>query len=269
MWRDELDTAREAARLAGDVLSDMAGRTNRIRKKGAIDLVTEADLRSEAVIFDLLERRFPNDAVLSEESEARTGSSGRTWIVDPLDGTVNFAHGFPFYAVSIALEARGEMVVGVVRNPLSGEQWEAVRGEGAFLNGVRLSVSPTRELDDALLATGFPYDIREEPERVLRLFNTLILRARGLRRAGSAALDLCLVADGRADGFWEEKLHPWDTAAGILLVREAGGLVTTFHGTPFHPKDKTLVAGNPPVHRALIRIISSEMERESSPDDAR
>ncbi len=263
MWRDELETAREAASLAGDILADMRDRTHLIRKKGAIDLVTEADLRSEEAILDLLGRRFPGDAFLAEESPTQSGSTGRTWIVDPLDGTVNYAHGFPFYAVSIALEAGEEVVVGVIRNPLSGEQYEAVTGEGAFLNGTRLSVSSTRRLNDALLATGFPYDIRESPDRVLRLFNTLILRARGLRRAGSAALDLCMVAAGRADGFWEEKLHPWDTAAGVLLVREAGGVVTSFRGSPFRLEDRTIVAGNPAIHRSLIEVISSETEPRS------
>lgn len=258
MWRNEFDTAREAARLAGDTLLRMSIGANRVEKKGAIDLVTEADLRSEEAIFELLDRRFPEDGILSEESEARTGSSGRRWIVDPLDGTVNFAHGFPCWAVSIALESAQEIVLGVVLDPVMGERFEAVRGEGAFSNGERLSVSSTADLDDALLCTGFPYDIREEPDRVLRLFEALILRSQGVRRPGSAALDLCHVAAGRADGFWEEKLHPWDTAAGILLVREAGGIVSTFEGGPYRPADKSLVAGNPPIHRAMVEVISSE-----------
>jgi myo-inositol-1(or 4)-monophosphatase len=260
MWQTELETALEAARLAGDILVRMSHRANRVEKKGAIDLVTEADKRSEEAVFELLERRHPEDGILSEESEARSGTSGRRWIVDPLDGTVNFAHGFPCWAVSVALEAAQEIVVGVVLDPSTGEVFEAVRGEGAWLNGERLRVSATGDLDDALLCTGFPYDIREEPERVLRLFEALILRCQGVRRPGSAALDLCYVAAGRADGFWEEKLYPWDTAAGVLLVREAGGIVSTFEGRPHRPEDKTLVAGNPPVHRAMVEVISSELE---------
>ena len=259
MWQNEFDTAREAARLAGEILLGMSARANRVEKKGAIDLVTEADLRSEEAVFELLGRRFPEDGVLSEESAARSGTSGRRWIVDPLDGTVNFAHGFPCWAVSIALESEGEIVLGVVLDPVTGERFEAVRGGGAFLNGDRLSVSSTGDLNDALLCTGFPYDIREEPDRVLRLFEALILRSQGVRRPGSAALDLCHVAAGRADGFWEEKLHPWDTAAGILLVREAGGVVSTFEGGPYRPEDKSLVAGNPSIHRAMVEVISSEI----------
>jgi myo-inositol-1(or 4)-monophosphatase len=260
MWQNELDTAREAARLAGDILLRMSVGANRVEKKGAIDLVTEADLRSEEAVFELLSRRFPEDGILSEESEARTGRSGRRWIVDPLDGTVNFAHGFPCWAVSIALEAEQEIVLGVVLDPVMGERFVAVRGEGARLNGERLSVSSTGDLNDALLCTGFPYDIREEPDRVLRLFEALILRSQGVRRPGSAALDLCYVAAGRAEGFWEEKLHPWDTAAGVLLAREAGGTVSTFEGEPYRPGDPTLVAGNPSIHRAMLEVISSEIE---------
>lgn len=263
MWHDELEAAREAARTAGDILLRMSERSNRIEKKGPIDLVTEADLRSEEAVFDLLGRRFPEDAVLSEESVARAGASGRTWIVDPLDGTVNFAHGFPCWTVSIALQTGEGIALGVIVDPIRDERFEAVRGEGAFLNGARLSVSSVQTLDDALLCTGFPYDIREAPDRVLGLFRALILRSQGLRRPGSAALDLCCVAAGRADGFWEEKLHPWDTAAGVLLVQEAGGVVSTFEGTPYTPGDRSLVAGNPDVHRAMIEVIASELEAAS------
>ncbi len=259
MLHKELQTAREAARLAGDILVRMTNRANRIEKKGEIDLVTEADLLAEKAILGLIHTRFGSDAILSEESPARTGSSGRTWIVDPLDGTVNFAHGFPCYAVSIALEIDHDLVLGVIRDPVRGEQFEAVKGQGAFLDGERLAVSECRELNDSLLCTGFPYDIREEPEQLLRLFRTMILRARGVRRPGSAALDLCFVAAGRADGFWEEKLHPWDTAAGVLLVQEAGGVVTTFEGTAYRPGDPSLVAANPVIHSAMLEAISEDI----------
>ncbi|MGD8388020.1 MAG: inositol monophosphatase family protein [Desulfobacteraceae bacterium] len=256
MWEPEVTAAREAARLAGDELIRMVGHTNRITKKGEIDLVTEADFRSERALVDFLSKRFAGDGILSEESEGQTGRSGRTWILDPLDGTINYAHGFPFYAVSIALEAEGNIVVGLVSNPVSGEVFEAVRGEGASLCGERLQVSQTEVLNDALLGTGFPYTIRREPDPVLRRFRDLILRARGVRRAGSAALDLCFVAAGRLDGFWEQNLNPWDTAAGILLVQEAGGLVTTFQGAPYRPrKDRTVAAANPVLHQALIDVL--------------
>lgn len=263
MWQDELEAARDAARIAGDILLRMSNRPNPIEKKGVIDLVTEADLRSEEAVFELLGRRFPEDGILSEESSASAGTSGRTWIVDPLDGTVNFAHGFPCWTVSIALQTEEDLVLGVIADPVAEERFEAVQGEGAFLNGVSLSVSPIQDLNDALLCTGFPYDIRDEPDQVLRLFRALILRSQGLRRPGSAALDLCYVAAGRADGFWEEKLRPWDTAAGVLLVREAGGIVSTFEGDPYRPGDKSIVAANPSIHRAMIEIIASEIETAS------
>lgn len=260
MFQNELQTAREASRLAGDILTRMSKQANRMEKKGEIDLVTEADLLAEKAILGLLKDRFGKDAILSEESRAHTGSSGRTWIVDPLDGTVNFAHGFPCYTVSIALESHGELMLGLVSDPVRGEHFEAIKGQGAFMDGRRLSVSESRELNDSLLLTGFPYDIREEPDQVLRLFRAMILRARGVRRPGSAALDLCYVAAGRADGFWEEKLHPWDSAAGVLLVREAGGVVTTFEGAEYRPGDPSLVAGNPLVHSAMMEVISEEIK---------
>jgi myo-inositol-1(or 4)-monophosphatase len=177
--------------------------------------------------------------------------------VDPLDGTTNFAHGFPMYAISIALQEKDTIVLGVVLNPVNEEEFRAVRGQGAFLNNEPLRVSKTRSLQDALLATGFPYDIHQDPDHVLLLFRKMILRARGIRRPGSAALDLCYVAAGGFDGFWEEKLHPWDTAAGALIVEEAGGVVTSFSGDAYDPRDKTIVAGNPYVHEAMLEILSS------------
>lgn len=260
MLQSELQTAREAARIAGDILIRMSKRANRVEKKGEIDLVTDADHLAEKAILGLIQTSFPKDGILSEECGTREGSSGRNWVVDPLDGTVNFAHGFPFYCVSIALEIHGEIVLGVVRDPLREEEFEAVKGGGAFLNGRPISVSECRELNDSLLCTGFPYDIRDAPEQVLCIFNTMILRARGIRRPGSAALDLCFVADGRADGFWEEKLHPWDSAAGVLLVREAGGIVTSFDGTTYRPGDPSLVAGNPFIHSSMLAVISEEIK---------
>lgn len=267
MWESEIAAAREAARLAGEVLIRRTVETNPITKKGEIDLVTAADFQSEQTLVDLLSRRFPEDGILTEESEGTAGRSGRTWILDPLDGTINFAHGFPFYAVSIALESEGDIVLGLVSNPLNGEVFEAVRGAGAFLDGERLHVSGTESLNDALLGTGFPYDIRREPEPILQHFRDLILRARGVRRAGSAALDLCFVAAGRLDGFWEEKLNPWDTAAGILLVRESGGLVTTFQGAPYRPRqDRTVAAANPALHPDLVGVLSRRDETDSPAD---
>jgi myo-inositol-1(or 4)-monophosphatase len=259
MLEKELQTAREAASEAGQILARMSKGSNVVKKKGEIDLVTEADLLAEEAILRLIRRRFRDDAVLSEESSAREGTSGRTWVVDPLDGTVNFAHGFPFYAVSIALEIEGEPVLGVVKDPVRGERFEAVKGEGAFLGEKRITVSDCRKLNDGLLCTGFPYDIREDPKQVLSLFRAMILKARGVRRPGSAALDLCFVASGRADGFWEMKLNPWDTAAGALLVREAGGIVTNFRGEEYRSGDPGIIAGNPFIHPAILEAVSAEI----------
>jgi myo-inositol-1(or 4)-monophosphatase len=258
MLEKELKTAFEAAHLAGDILKQMAGGPNPITKKGEIDLVTKADIRSEKAVVAHLSNHFPKDAILTEESEGKNGSSGRTWILDPLDGTTNFAHGFPFYAVSIALMEQDTISLGVVFNPVSCEAFRGVRGQGAYLNNAPIKVSQTQFLEDSLLATGFPYDIHQKPDQVLHLFRDMTLRSRGVRRAGSAALDLCFVAAGRFDGFWEEKLHPWDTAAGALIVEEAGGVVTSFKGGAYNPWDKTITAGNPVIHKAMLEILSLE-----------
>jgi len=182
--------------------------------------------------------------ILSEEAGRRDEALHRTWLIDPLDGTTNFAHCFPFFAVSIALEIENEVVLGVVYNPYMNEFFEAAKGKGAYLNGEPLRVSATFSLQESLLATGFPYDIHERPEKVVRLFEKMIVRAQGIRRLGSAALDLCYVAAGRLDGFWEENLKPWDTGAGDIIVREAGGRLTTFWGGPYHPYLNSVVASN-------------------------
>lgn len=253
----ELEAALEAARLGGQILKDKAGNVGQIQKKGEIDLVTDADILSEKALIEVLGRDFPEDEILTEESQGRAGNSGRVWILDPLDGTTNFAHGFPVYAVSIGLWADGRMMLGVVLNPVADEEFTAVRGQGAFLNGRPMRVSRTESLKDALLATGFPYDIQQNPGRILRNFEKLILRSRGVRRPGSAAVDLCYVAAGRFDGFWEERLHPWDTAAGALLVEEAGGAVTSFEGRPYNPWDKSIAAGNPLIHREVLEVLQS------------
>ncbi len=256
MWNKELSTALEAAGRAAGILAGRAGKAKSVTKKGEIDLLTEADLLSQEAVLEVISRDFPRDSVLAEESEQRQGSSGRTWVVDPLDGTTNFAHGFPFYAVSIALEAEGRPVVGVVLNPETGEEFAAVRGRGATLNNSPIRVSSTGNLGDALLATGFPYDIRERPDRVLFLFRSMVLRARGVRRAGSAALDLCFLAAGRFDGFWEESLKPWDTAAGVLIAEEAGARVTTYTGGDYTPYHDTVCAANPALHARMVEVLS-------------
>jgi len=257
MWNKELEIARHAAREAGKILISIFGHVNHIMKKGSIDLVTEADLDAEKIILKTIRRNFPEDNILSEESGKQKHTSGRTWLVDPLDGTTNFAHGFPFFAVSIALEIEKEIVLGIVYNPQMGEYYEGVRGKGSRLNNRPINVSRTSNLNESLLATGFPYNIHEKSEEVIRLFGKMIVRAQGIRRPGSAAIDLCYVAAGILDGFWEQDLHPWDTAAGIVIVEEAGGKVTTFEGKPYSPFQKTIVAANPLIHDEMIKVLSS------------
>ena len=255
MFDKELAVAREAAGAAGKILSRMLGNTHHIVKKGEIDLVTEADLAAEKIILEIVSHNFPKDNILSEEAGRRDESSNRTWLIDPLDGTTNFAHCFPFFAVSIALEIDNEVVLGVVYNPYMNEFFEAAKGKGTYLKGEQLRVSKTSTLKESLLTTGFPYDVYERPEKVVGLLEKMIVRAQGIRRLGSAALDLCYVASGRLDGFWEESLKPWDTGAGDIIVREAGGRLTTFWGEPYHPYLKSVVATNGLIHDEMIRVI--------------
>ena len=258
MYTNELHVASEASRKAGAILKAHFGSIHTIRKKGAIDLVTDADLQAEKAILQLIRKHFPDDQIIAEESGSQGESHERIWIVDPLDGTTNFAHGFPFFAVSIAFQEKGETVLGIVYNPYLEEYFEGVKASGAFRNGQRISVSETREIGESLLATGFPYDIRENAAGVLELFRRFITRAQGVRRPGSAALDLCYVACGRFDGFWEQGLQPWDTAAGALIVKEAGGMLATYEGYDYTPFEKSVVAANPALLGCMLRIIDSE-----------
>jgi myo-inositol-1(or 4)-monophosphatase len=229
--RELLDTALEAARRAGKVLADRLGRQRTIQYKGGIDLVTDADHAAEQVMLELLQERYPDHAVLAEESGVSRGSGFR-WILDPLDGTTNYSHRVPHFCVSVAVDSDEGLLAGVIHDPIRGEIFAASRGGGATLNGEPIHVADTRELDGALLCTGFPYDVREKPEAPLGLFNRLIRRSQGIRRFGSAALDLAYVACGRFDGFFEFGLKPWDIAAGALIVEEAGGRVTRVDGEP-------------------------------------
>jgi myo-inositol-1(or 4)-monophosphatase len=253
MWEQEIAIAEKASRAAGKILDRTFGRVNHIVKKGTIDLVTEADLQAEKTILEIIHKNFPRDNILSEESGMHEEISKRTWIVDPLDGTTNFAHGFPFFSISIALEFQKQIVLGIVYNPHVDECFEAVKGKGAFLNKIPIQISKTTALGESLLATGFPYNIRQKSERVMGLLTKMLVRAQGVRRPGSAALDLCYVASGRFDGFWEEGLKPWDTAAGMVIVNEAGGKVTTYEGKAYSPYLKSIVAANPYIHDAIIK----------------
>jgi myo-inositol-1(or 4)-monophosphatase len=251
-----LATAIRAAEAAGTVLLDHARSGFRIDHKAAINLVTDADRQAEESIVRTILSSHPTHRILAEE-RGRDGAieSPYQWIIDPLDGTTNFAHGFPFYSVSIGLEYQGECIVGVVLDPTRQELFTAVAGEGAYVNGARLRVSTSESLDHSLLVTGFAYDIRETTNNNLDHFSRISLRAQGVRRTGSAALDLSYVASGRFDGYWEVKLSPWDMAAGIVIVREAGGLVSGFEKDIFSLYGQELVATNGRIHNQLLDVI--------------
>lgn len=247
----------EVARLAGAVLREGYGKAQSIEEKGrASDLVTATDKASEVVVRQYLARHFPTHAILGEE-EGLSGAADAewTWIVDPLDGTTSFAHGLPFFSTCIALRHRGEIVAGAVYEPLRDEMFVAEKGAGATLNGSPMRVSATSDLSRALLATGFPYRISENPNKTLEVFAAVVPHARGIRRMGSAGLDLAYVACGRMDGYWETLLQPWDCAAGVLLVREAGGRVTDFGGRPHDILGLETLATNGAVHEVLMERI--------------
>jgi len=250
------DTAIAAARAGGKVLLRYFTKKFRVDYKGEVNLVTEADRRAEAVIVSTLHRHFPDHQVLAEESgEGTRRASPYKWIIDPLDGTTNFAHTFPMFCISIALETRGEVVLGVVYDPLREEIFLAEKGRGAALSGRPIRVSQTEKLNGSLLVTGFAYDVREDMKNNLDHFGNFSLRAQGVRRTGSAALDLCYVACGRLDGFWEMKLAPWDTAAGFLIATEAGAMVTDFKGQPYTIYLKEIVASNGRIHREMVEVL--------------
>jgi myo-inositol-1(or 4)-monophosphatase len=244
---------------AGRRLGKRFGKVKSVHLKGgaSTNLVTNVDKEIESFIKREIRSEFPRDGIIAEESPAEDPGSDRRWIIDPLDGTTNFAHGFPAFSVSIAVENEGEIVAGGVYNPMWEELFFASKGRGATLNRRKIRISTVRTLAESLLVTGFPYDIHEHPERSLPFFDAFIRRAQGLRRVGSAALDLCYVAMGRFDGFFEVSLHPWDTAAGMIILREAGGEITDFQGRSFTPYDKQLVASNGRIHKEMLSIISN------------
>jgi len=255
--RNMLRLAAEAAVKAGAVLQERYEQPHQIRHKGAIDLVTEADLASEELILTVLQNSLPGIKVLSEESFASYDSAPEepVWIIDPLDGTTNFAHNFPWFAVSIALYDRGGSRVGVIYNPIQKELFCATRAGGAWLNGRRITVSEVSSLQNALVATGFPYDIRERSDSILAMLKKVLTHSQGVRRPGAATLDLAYLACGRLDAFWEVGLKPWDTAAGYLLVQEAGGMLSRFNGSPFSPFIPELLASNTHLHKDLIDLL--------------
>ncbi|MFQ5477962.1 MAG: inositol monophosphatase family protein [Candidatus Binatia bacterium] len=253
---DELTVATELAREAGSLIKRELTKTKRVDHKAAVDLVTDVDLAAEKIIKDGLTSAFPLHQIVAEESSAGRPGDGQCWYVDPIDGTVNFVHGLPHCAVSIAFLDGGRPRAAVVLDPCKDECFQARLGQGATLNGEPIVVSDTSTLDAALLVTGFPYDRRQRSAFYLRYFEAFLCKARDLRRFGSAALDLCYVACGRFDGFWEWYLQPWDTAAGWLMVEEAGGQVSDFDGSPYDLWSPRILATNGRVHgdcRNLMR----------------
>jgi myo-inositol-1(or 4)-monophosphatase len=252
----ERRVAVDAARAAGQLLHREHPGARQVSYKGAVtNLVTEMDGRAEALVVEALTGYFPGDGILGEEGAARAGRTGRRWVIDPLDGTTNYAHGLPIYAVGIGLEQDGRVVLGVVYDPSRDELFVGERGAGAWLNDRRLAVSTTAALDTSLLTTGFPYDLRTNPDNNLREYAAFAVRARAVRRLGSALLDLAYVAAGRFDGFWELTLGPWDVAAGGILVEEAGGRVTDIEGGPLDLDHPRLLASNGRIHDQMLSVL--------------
>jgi myo-inositol-1(or 4)-monophosphatase len=257
----EFDTltrlAIQAARQGGTILLEHAKKGFQIHKKDqTINLVTEADLRSEEAIIQTIRHAFPEHQILSEEQGMQdTPTNPVKWIIDPLDGTTNFAHGLPMYNVSIGVEYEGACVLGVVFDPTRNELFLAQQGKGATLNGTPIHVSVTPKLNEALLVTGFAYDVHTAKDNNLKEFCAFTLRTRGIRRTGTAAIDLCYIACGRFDGFWELQLNPWDTAAGKVIVEEAGGRVTNYAGEPYSIYGQTIIATNGLIHQEIVEVL--------------
>ena len=256
-YRIQLEVAVEAAQLAGSFQRHRFATELAIALKGDKDLVTEVDRESERLIVSHLLAAFPTHNIVAEEGEYPQGDSPYRWVIDPLDGTTNYAHAFPWFCVSIGLENAGEIVAAVIYNPVHEELFTATSGGGAFLNGRRIRVSSRSPLQNSLLGTGFPYDCASDPANNFDHFIRFQKAARGIRRAGAAALDLAYVAAGRLDGFWALKLKPWDVAAGTLLVREAGGVVSTFDGSPYDMYNHRIVASNGLIHDEMITMLAA------------
>ena len=253
--RELLRFAEELAKGAGDILRSNYGGKQSIHYKGEINLVTDVDRQSEAYIMGRIRSTFPDHGILSEESSEVPASSPYRWIVDPLDGTTNYAHGYPCFCVSIAVERGGVLQAGAVFDPLLGELFTAVPGGGAFLNGESIRVSTTEKLRQSLLSTGFAYDVNTSTDTNLDNFREFVFTGQAIRRDGSAALDLCYLACGRFDGFWELALKPWDTAAGVLILAEAGGVATRLDGSPYDFTQPDILASNGLIHDQMLAVL--------------
>ena len=256
-----LATAIEVVTAAGAIQRARFGSTFRVDKKGTIDLVTEVDVEVERAARALLGGRFPDHDIMAEELGGGGAGASHRWVFDPLDGTTNFAHGIPIFCSSLALEIDGEAVVGAVFDPMRQELFTAERGVGAWLNGTPLAVSSAERLIDAVLVTGFPYNVHSTLDEVIGLFSAYVGEARAIRRLGSAAVDLCWVAAGRMDAFWERGLQPWDTRAGALLLQEAGGTVSGLDGGPWDPAGGHLLASNGRLHAQMVEVAARFRER--------
>ena len=255
--RDILKIAVVAAKQAGTVLLERYEKPHHIQHKGSIDIVTEADIASEELILDVLHHDLPGTKILSEESFSSYSNipDGPIWIIDPLDGTTNFAHNFPWFSVSIAFYENGKSQAGVIFCPIQNELFCATSSGGAWLNDQRIKVSEVDLLQKALVATGFPYDVQERPDSIIAMLKAVLTHSQGVRRPGAATLDLAYLACGRLDAFWEVGLKPWDTAAGYLMVEEAGGMLSNFSGIPFSPFVPELLASNSLLHEELIALL--------------
>lgn len=249
------ELAKKLAVKAGKILKENIYKKRRISYKGRINLVTEMDTLSENLIVEEILKKYPDHSILAEESHNIESKSSYRWLIDPLDGTTNYANGIPFFCVSIALEEEGEIKFGIIYNPMLEELFTAKKGEGAYLNNKRIYVSKTKNLKDSVLATGFPYDIAESVDNNLDHFANFSLACRAIRRPGSAGIDLAYTACGRFDGFWELKLSPWDMAAGYLLVKEAGGKITDLRGGKFSIYKREIVASNGIIHSQMLKIL--------------
>jgi len=255
MEEDIKRVALNAATEGGVILMNYFGKVKSIDYKGDINIVTEADQESERKIISIIQDTYPTHRIVAEETGDTGFSSPYKWIIDPLDGTTNYAHGYPCFCVSIAIEYEGEIVCGIIYDPVREELFAAQKGKGSHLNGTPIKVSDEEKLNTSLLCTGFPYDVREDMDSNIHHFRNFLMNAQAVRRDGSAALDLCYTASGRFDGFWEQKLHPWDVAAGSLIVSEAGGKVTSYCGETFSIYGTEIVASNGIIHNQMLDVL--------------
>ena len=253
-----IDDIIQISKEAGELIRNSFGRSHSVEfKTNELNLVTETDKASEKLITDFIRKKYPTHGILAEEGSEANRSAEYLWVIDPLDGTTNFAHGLPIFSVSIGLQKNGETIAGVVYDVMRDVVFSAEKGGGSFENGKKIEVSKNSNLGHAILVTGFPYDIKENPDKAFERFIAFLKQARGIRRLGSAAIDFCYVANGVFDGFWEVSLHPWDLCAGKLFVEEAGGIVTDFEGKNNDIYSKQILATNKLVHQKMIDILNS------------